>query len=201
MEQESLVAIYFIGLFFAEILRLPHRISRFRNRHFWRAAKKATRLTERIVLVFVFLGIWILPFISSFTPWLNGFDFGLPHWVSLLAVLVFLIGLIIRLIAQLTLSRSWSFTVETSEVHRLIDHGIYSFSRHPIYVSLIFWAVAQPGLIQNYVAGFSGAVAVILVWLIRVPREEELMVEVFGDDYGYYMDRTGRFFPKRWIFH
>jgi protein-S-isoprenylcysteine O-methyltransferase Ste14 len=33
-----------------------------------------------------------------------------------------------------------------------------------------------------------------LLW--RVPREEQMMVEVFGDEYRAYMQRTGRFLPK-----
>lgn len=33
-----------------------------------------------------------------------------------------------------------------------------------------------------------------LLW--RVPKEEQMMVEAFGDEYKAYMQRTGRFFPK-----
>ena len=33
--------------------------------------------------------------------------------------------------------------------------------------------------------------------LIRVPREEQMMLEEFKDDYRADMGRTGRFFPKR----
>jgi protein-S-isoprenylcysteine O-methyltransferase Ste14 len=57
----------------------------------------------------------------------------------------------IRLSAQLTLSRSWSYTLETAQRHHLIKHGIYSLTGHPIYVSLIFWAIAQPVLLLIYV--------------------------------------------------
>jgi protein-S-isoprenylcysteine O-methyltransferase Ste14 len=197
MDKEILVAIYFIGLCFAEVLRLPHRINRYKYRHRWREAKQSTRQTEWVVLVFVVVGIWILPLIYSFSSWLTLFDFSLPLWSTVIAAVLFLTSLIIRLIAQRTLSRSWSFTLETSDKHKLIHNGIYSFTRHPIYVSLIFWAIAQPGLIQNYLAGFSGAVAVMLIWLIRVPREEELLIEVFGNKYRNYMDQTGKFFPKK----
>jgi protein-S-isoprenylcysteine O-methyltransferase Ste14 len=30
----------------------------------------------------------------------------------------------------------------------------------------------------------------------RVPREEQMMIEEFGEEYKAYMQRTGRFFPK-----
>lgn len=31
----------------------------------------------------------------------------------------------------------------------------------------------------------------------RVPREEQMMLEQFGEQYRAYMERTGRIFPKR----
>lgn len=197
MDKESLVAVYFIGLFFAEVLRLPHRINRYRYRQLWKEAKQRTRQTEWIVLPFVLLGIWILPSIYAFSSCLNSFDYSLPDGLTVVALLLFGLSLIIRLIAQQTLSRSWSFTLETSEDHELICHGIYSITRHPIYVSLIFWAITQPVLLQNYAAGFGGAAAVVLIWLIRVPREEQLLIERFGDQYRNYMSQTGRLFTRR----
>jgi hypothetical protein len=33
-----------------------------------------------------------------------------------------------------------------------------------------------------------------ILW--RVPKEEQMMVEAFGDEYKAYMRRNGRFFPK-----
>jgi protein-S-isoprenylcysteine O-methyltransferase Ste14 len=40
------------------------------------------------------------------------------------------------------------------------------------------------------------AVAVIAGLFVRVPKEEQMMIEEFGEEYKAYMQRTGRFFPK-----
>jgi protein-S-isoprenylcysteine O-methyltransferase Ste14 len=40
------------------------------------------------------------------------------------------------------------------------------------------------------------AVLSIAGTVARVPKEEQMMVEAFGDQYKAYMQRTGRFFPK-----
>jgi protein-S-isoprenylcysteine O-methyltransferase Ste14 len=32
--------------------------------------------------------------------------------------------------------------------------------------------------------------------ILRVPKEEKMMIEQFGDEYKKYMQITGRFFPK-----
>jgi protein-S-isoprenylcysteine O-methyltransferase Ste14 len=197
MDKTFLVAIYLAGLLFAELLRLPQRIARFKNRGGWQKGGPPKNFWEGIVLTAVIGGMWILPLIYAVTNWLNPLDYQLPTWALWITLPLFLISLLIRLTAQRTIAQNWSHTLETAPEHRLIQSGIYSITRHPIYLSLIFWAAAQHGLLQNNLAGFGGAAAVILIYLIRVPREEKLMLEVFGDEYCSYMERTGRFYPKR----
>jgi protein-S-isoprenylcysteine O-methyltransferase Ste14 len=60
---------------------------------------------------------------------------------------------------------------------------------------MLGWCVALGLLTANWI--FVGlAVLSIggLVW--RVPKEEQMMLEAFGDEYKAYMQRTGRFFPR-----
>jgi protein-S-isoprenylcysteine O-methyltransferase Ste14 len=40
------------------------------------------------------------------------------------------------------------------------------------------------------------AIAIIAGLCTRVPKEEEMMIKGFGEEYKAYMQRTGRFFPK-----
>ncbi len=101
------------------------------------------------------------------------------------------------ILGQRALASQWSFTLETVEDQALVTSGIYSYTRHPIYLSLVLWAVAQPLLLQNVIAGLAGVVAVLLVWIVRVPREERMMLDKFGEEYIQYMSRTGRFIPGR----
>jgi protein-S-isoprenylcysteine O-methyltransferase Ste14 len=78
----------------------------------------------------------------------------------------------------------------------LVTNGIYGRIRHPIYTSLVLWGAAQPFLLQNILAGWGGALAVALIWLVRVPAEEKMMRERFGEEYVRYMNRTGRAIPR-----
>jgi protein-S-isoprenylcysteine O-methyltransferase Ste14 len=41
-----------------------------------------------------------------------------------------------------------------------------------------------------------GPLAVALIWLIRVPAEERMMRERFGDEYVQYARKTGRVIPR-----
>lgn len=190
-------ALYLAGLAFAESLRFWRRVERLRPSSAWQGARRTSRLPERFVLGAVLLGIWILPLVSIFTRWLAPFDVALPSWAIAVGAALFVASCFLRWRAQTDLGRQWSFTLETAERQMLVTRGIYARLRHPIYASLVPWAIAQALLLQNAVAGVGGIVAVALIWLVRVPREEAMMVEHFGDAYREYMARTGRLLPKR----
>jgi protein-S-isoprenylcysteine O-methyltransferase Ste14 len=198
MAHLALSAIYAFGLLIAEGLRLPHRIRRWRSRDSRHQAdpQEGRGPGETVVLASILLGIWILPAVYILTDWLQSLDYALPSWVVWPAIAAFALGILLRWRAQAALGRAWSPTIELSPQHRLITEGVYAKMRHPLYTSLILWALAQPALLQNVVAGFGGAIAVALIWLIRVPAEEALLRTRFGDDYVRYSDRTGKVFPR-----
>jgi protein-S-isoprenylcysteine O-methyltransferase Ste14 len=188
--------LYMAGLLFSEALRLPRRVGRIRSREAWSGGNPLTRLLEMVVLASVLLGIWAFPIVYTFTDWLKSFDYSLPAWAVWLGAGIFLISLAVRWRTQRALGGLWSYTVELADKHALVTEGPYSRVRHPLYASLVLWAAAQPLLLSNVISGWSGAVAVALIWLIRVPREEKLMLERFGAEYEQYTARTGRLIPK-----
>jgi protein-S-isoprenylcysteine O-methyltransferase Ste14 len=93
------------------------------------------------------------------------------------------------------LGRNWSVSLDVREGHRLVTDGIYSRVRHPMYSAFWLWAVAQALLLPNWVAGFAGLVGFGTLFFGRVAREERMMLEMFGDSYRAYMERTDRVFP------
>ncbi|HMK08845.1 MAG TPA: protein-S-isoprenylcysteine O-methyltransferase, partial [Anaerolineales bacterium] len=139
---------------------------------------------------------WILPITYVFTSWITRFDYILAPWTVGPAVSIFVLSLLLRWRAHKDLSSSWSHTLELADFHRLVTTGVYSRVRHPLYASLVLWAAAQPVLLQNFLAGLGGALAVGLLWQIRVPAEEEMMRERFGAQYDEYAHRTGRLIPR-----
>jgi protein-S-isoprenylcysteine O-methyltransferase Ste14 len=192
----AIAAIYVAGLVFAEGLRLPQRLRRARSSEAWRQPAGRRGLGETFVLAAVLGGIWILPAVYIFTHWLSALDYALPGWAAWLAIVVFVFGLLVRWRAQVDLGRAWSSTVELGDRHRLVTKGIYARIRHPLYASLILWGAAQPVLLQNLIAGWAGPLAVALIWLVRVPAEEKMMLERFGEEYLRYMKKTGSAIPR-----
>jgi protein-S-isoprenylcysteine O-methyltransferase Ste14 len=56
--------------------------------------------------------------------------------------------------------------------------------------------IAQPLLLQNWIAGFLNFLVFIPFYLLRVKAEEQMMLDSFGAQYQDYMKNTGRVLPK-----
>ena len=67
-----------------------------------------------------------------------------------------------------------------------------------MYAAFLLFGIAQALLLPNWIAGWSGLVAVILLCVLRMPREEAMMCEFFGEEYRQYRRRTGRIVPAKW---
>jgi protein-S-isoprenylcysteine O-methyltransferase Ste14 len=197
MPQSALTAVYIAGLVLAEALRLPARLDRARSNRTWHAPASPRRLSEILLVVAILIGMWVLPLLYTFrASWITSFDYTIPQWAAWPGLVLFALSILVHWRAQNDLSTSWSQTLELADSHLLVTTGVYSRIRHPIYASLILWAAAQPVLIQNLVAGWGSAIAVALIWLVRVPAEEKMMEEHFGAEYAEYASRTGRLIPK-----
>ena len=93
------------------------------------------------------------------------------------------------------LGRNWSVSLEVREKHKLITDGVYRYVRHPMYSAFFLWAVAQSLLLPNWVAALSGIIGFGTLYSFRVAREEQLMLDAFGEEYSAYMKRTARILP------
>ncbi len=77
----------------------------------------------------------------------------------------------------------------------LVTGGVYRYIRHPMYASMWLWGIAQALLLWNWIAGWASLVLFLPLYVLRVPREERMMHEYFGDAYRTYMNRTARVIP------
>lgn len=75
------------------------------------------------------------------------------------------------------------------EAHTVIAHGIYRYSRHPLYVCYIVWAMANV-LIFPSLSMMIGSLCQIVFLMIRLQREERLLLTTFPEYQDYYK-KTG----------
>lgn len=77
-----------------------------------------------------------------------------------------------------------------------LEIGIYRFIRHPLYTALLLWVLAQFALSQNWLSGLLATLTFLAMYWLRLPRDEQSLLEQFGHRYLDYMERTGTLLPR-----
>jgi protein-S-isoprenylcysteine O-methyltransferase Ste14 len=95
-----------------------------------------------------------------------------------------------------SLGKNLTDTVVTRAKATLVTHGPYRWVRHPFYVTAALLMASATLLTANWLIGLWSLVVLTLL-AIRTPKEEQKLIERFGDDYRKYMATTGTFFPRR----
>ncbi len=189
--------VFLIGLVIIEAIRAPHRRRNRQERREKRMVEQRIQGAELVVLYGGLLGLYVLPAIYIFTPWLDFANYRLPIWAAIIGAVFMAASIWVLWRAHADLGRNWSPSLEIPEEQSLVTQGIYAYIRHPIYASVLLAGIAQALLLQNWLAGLSGLVVFLLTYLLRVPREEQMMLERYGDAYRTYMERTGGVIPRR----
>ena len=137
-----------------------------------------------------------LPLILMLTPWLDAASYTQPVALTWAGALVMVCALWLFWRSHADLGTNWSVTLELSQNHRLITQGVYRRIRHPMYASFFAMGLSQALLLNNWIAGWAALLAVGVLYGVRTPHEERMMLESFGDEYRAYMQRTGGILPR-----
>jgi len=154
-----------------------------------------TGATDVMLLVGMFLTMMLLPLLQLATGVFAFANYALPSWVIAVGVLLQVLYLWLFWRSHADLGRNWSAGLEVRQSHDLVTSGIYAHMRHPMYAAIWIAVLAQPLLIQNWIAGALVIPAFAAMWFIRVPNEEAMMRTTFGVAYDDYCARTRRLIP------
>ena len=170
--------------------------------HFRRAVRTRRTAVDRsspgdtLLIALVVVGQIVLPAQYLFSRWLDRWNYALPAVANVVGVLCLASGLWLFWRSHVDLGRSWSVTLEIREEHQLVTEGVYRLIRHPMYAAFFLLALAQACLLGNWLAGWSGLAAVVLLYAARVRSEEAMMLSAFGPQYARYVERTGGIVPR-----
>jgi len=94
-----------------------------------------------------------------------------------------------------SLGKNLTDTVVTRADATLVTHGPYRLVRHPFYVTAALLMGSVTLLTANWLIGGTSLVVLVLL-AVRTPKEEQRLIDKFGQQYQDYMAKTGRFFPR-----
>jgi protein-S-isoprenylcysteine O-methyltransferase Ste14 len=147
----------------------------------------------RVVLFFLILG-WLVIY-AIYPGWMELFAIPFPSWLRWVGFILGLASLSFWFWTQLELGKQWSPQLQVREEHHLVTTGPYSRIRHPLYTAMIGYGISIGLITANWVFVIL-VLAMIVGIFARVPKEEQMMIEEFGDEYQAYMHKTGRFLPN-----
>jgi protein-S-isoprenylcysteine O-methyltransferase Ste14 len=146
------------------------------------------------VLIGCLLLAWLVVYAIN-PPWLEALSVPLPDWLRWAGFALGLASLGLWTWTQVALGKEWSPQLQLRDEHHLVTTGPYTRVRHPLYTAMIGYGIGLALVTANWVF-IVLAVVMIAGSVARLPREEQMMIERFGEEYTAYMQRTGRFFPK-----
>lgn len=185
-----LLAVLFIPMFLGGCAMLWKAPGLLRKRLNAREAQSAQR---RVVLFsgLMFLAAFVLAGLNRRFGWIV-----LPDAVSWAAAAVFLLGY--GLYAEVLRENAWlSRTVEVQAGQKVVDTGLYSVVRHPMYMSTILLFLSMP-LILGSLLSFVVMLAYLPIIRRRIENEEAVL-EAGLDGYAEYKRRIRyRVIPFIW---
>ncbi|MBN1318473.1 MAG: isoprenylcysteine carboxylmethyltransferase family protein [Anaerolineales bacterium] len=147
----------------------------------------------RVIRTLLFIVILVL---NALNPsWLKVLSVPFPDWVRWLGIVLGLASYVVYIWSRAALGRYWSSRLRVSEKHDLVIEGPYARIRHPIYLAMICYLTSLT-LVSSHLFFIVVLLFSIIDLALRIPKEEQMMIEEFGDTYREYIKRTGRLLPK-----
>jgi protein-S-isoprenylcysteine O-methyltransferase Ste14 len=103
--------------------------------------------------------------------------------------------------SAVALGTSYSPMLRVADEHVFVTAGPYRWIRHPLYAFWLPVTVGWGAATCNWLIIVSGTALILVLAVVRVPREEAMMLQGFGESYRRYMTNTGRFIPRLRIEH
>lgn len=184
--------IFLVGFVVGSVIRIVYTA----GRRGVKAEKKCSNVVDIILISAAGIGM-DLPFLYLFTPWLDFANYNLPEWSGWLGTAAFAGAIVMLWRSHADLGRNWSATLQIMGQHSLVKTGVYRHIRHPMYTAHLLWAIAQGLLLSNWLAGWAFLVLSVPLYVVRIPKEEQMMLEHFGEEYQAYKSRTGSLIPRK----
>ena len=139
--------------------------------------------------------LFVIPIVASlviewFIP--TSFVHGAFRW--LIGALFFLAGIALNVSGFITQKRAGTDPIPFNPSTRIVSHGLYRFTRNPMYIGFALWTFALAILVDSAWTLLAVPIGLILIDRIVITREERYLERKFGEEYPNYKGSV-----RRWI--
>ncbi len=126
---------------------------------------------------------------------------GRPAWAETsalkpIAAILFAASALVIFAAQAQMGASWRIGVPAEGPGALVTHGLFAWSRNPIFAGLL-GTLSALFLWSPHIGTAALLAATWSLTLVQVRLEEEALREKHGDGYEFYAARVGRWFGRK----
>ena len=139
--------------------------------------------------------LFVLPIVASLAlEWLvpTSFVHGAFRWT--LGVLMVVAGVALNVGGFITQKRAGTDPIPFNPSTRIVAHGLYRFTRNPMYIGFAFWTLGLAILVDSAWMLLAVPIGLVLVGRIVITREERYLERKFGEEYLNYKRHV-----RRWI--
>lgn len=151
--------------------------------------------TKQQITIILSLILFIIGFIVS------GLDFkykwtNIPNYVQIISCTTLLIGyaLYVKIMNE---NEYLLRTIEIEKKQKLVDTGLYSLIRHPMYLSIILIFLSIP-LILKSLYGFYIFLIFPLILIIKIKNEEKILIKELKGYSAYKLKVKYKLIPYIW---
>jgi protein-S-isoprenylcysteine O-methyltransferase Ste14 len=127
--------------------------------------------------------------------WVSWSFVHLPLWIRAAGVLLAGLGLLLLWRSHHALGKNFRPTLEVSPGQELVTAGPYAYVRHPLYLAFLLMLASTGLLSSNWFIGVVGILLIASITVVRIPAEESLLNERFGEPYRVYRKHTPALLP------
>lgn len=136
-------------------------------------------------------------FIYLISPQTLGWaNVALPLWSRWLGFALAIVSLALFIWVHRHLRDNFSIRLQIMQGQTLTLSGPYQWVRHPMYTAFYVLHIAAFLLTANWFIGLTWLAGLTIIIILRIDREETMMLEKFGEEYRNYMQHTGKFTPQ-----
>ena len=116
-----------------------------------------------------------------------------PVGLVALGVALMLAGVLLVVVAQVQMGRSWRIGIDTQPTG-LVDRGLFALVRNPIYDGMMVAVAGAVAVTPCVPVGVAAVLAAVFISM-QARLEERHLTQAHGEAYRAYASRVGRFVP------
>lgn len=149
--------------------------------------------------IFKLLFALVVAVVLIYSVWPDIYRYSVPiawlerTWLKWVGVALLLLSLVWTGLAQVQMGESWRIGIDQRNRTNLVQRGVFSLSRNPIFLGMILTLLGLFLVIPNAITLLTFVMGAVLIQ-VQVRLEEEFLRKSHGEEYSVYCRRVRRWF-------